>query len=110
TLPGGEKITVALKKFEPIGDARFVWRGVIEGQAGSDVRFAVVNTTLVGDIMSPRGKLYTIRTVHPGIAGREHMEIKMFPREEGVYRPDVRNGPAKPANLRVDTEIVEESP
>jgi len=103
-LPGGELITVVLTKFEPIADSRFVWRGVIEGQAGSDVRFAVVNETLVGDIMSPRGKLWAIRTVQPGIAVVETLDRRKFPREEGSYRPDKRASPESPTGLRIGTE------
>jgi metallopeptidase family M12-like protein len=90
-LPNGQSTVVVIAKFEESSPSRFVWRGSIENETGSDVRFAVVNDTLVGEIVSARGRLYTVRTIKTGLAVIEELDPLKFPREEGPDRPDLRD-------------------
>ncbi len=102
-LPGGVTMIVINVKFEEIDASRFVWRGTVEGEAGGDVRFVVVNETMVGDIVTARGKLYAIRTIKPGLAVVEELDAALFPHEEGPDRPELRDLPKSPAEQPADT-------
>ena len=82
TLPGGGIITAEITAFKEIAKNQFIWRGMIEGEPGSTVKFSVVNDTLGGDIVAASGKMYRIRHLKKGVALIEELDPAKFPLED----------------------------
>jgi hypothetical protein len=84
TLPGRGEVTAVKTRFELLREQQFIWRGTIKDEPGSEVRFSVVERTLVGAIVTASGQTYMIRSVRDGFALVEELDTTRFPREEAT--------------------------
>ena len=107
SLPDGGIITTEITAFKEIGENQFIWRGTIEGEPGSTVKFSVVNDTLVGDIVTANGRMYRIRHLKKGVALIEELDPAKFPLEESQGSHDV---PKRSGELQTDPEKKEVRP
>lgn len=105
-LPDGSNVTAAVTDFEEIRNDQFIWRGTIEGDVGSVVTLSVVNGKLVGDIVTARGKLFSIRFLENGVSLVEELDPAKFPKEEGAHLIDASSEPKRPDAMRVEAKPI----
>jgi len=60
-LPDGRSITVVKVRQELVGGDGFVWHGKVEKNPYSFVTFSVVDQTVMGSFIGPRGEIYRLR-------------------------------------------------
>lgn len=105
-LPDGSRVTAVVTGYEAITPQQFIWRGKIAGAEGGVVTLSVLGSTIVGDILTARGKMYTIRLVRDGIALIEQLDPRGFPRDQVSQVEEARVLPGHPEALGVDRGTV----
>ena len=103
-LPGRDEITIVLAKFEDLKDQQFIWRGTIKDEPGSEVRFSVFESTVVGAIVTASGQTYMIRTIRDGVALVEELDTTRFPREDATEPPSNGTVPESPVGVVTGSE------
>jgi len=83
TLPlfGTAKLTLVRDRQESLDRKGYVWYGKVAGETRSMAVFSVVGSTVVGHIMTQRGKSYEIRSVGEGVHVLQEIDQSKFPNE-----------------------------
>jgi hypothetical protein len=81
SVPKGTPITVIKIAYENIRKDEFIWHGLVNGDESSVATFAAVGDQLVGDILTPEGRMYRVSFLTKGVHLVEELDPRKFPRE-----------------------------
>jgi len=105
SLPSTGDVIAVLTDYEVVADKQFVWRGAIEGDAGSAVTLSVIESKVVGSIVTSGGKIFSIRFLGKGVSLVEELDPAKFPREEGAGQIELYRIPDRLEGLRLEQSL-----